>query len=247
MKNNSVLIIGSAPNALNAKKWSKQNFSHIVAINNAWQVRDDWDYLIYPDDFPNDKHPPTKLSHQSFITSAEYVPIQNNYGGFVYAGGTMAFTAAYWALGYLKPKLIAFIGCDMVYPDGGNTHFYGTGVADPLREDVSLQSLEAKSIRFEYFALQQNCLTLNLSDQSESRLTYPRANIKDIEDITAMYHASQIAKIKSVLDENKANAVLNQEKMLGYYFQSGKYWEHLSEIAKDKVYEVDRGWLKIKS
>lgn len=245
MNNHSVLIIGSAPNAVTAASWPKNKFSHVIVINNAWRIRPDWDYLIFPDDFPEDRRPDSKLNHQTFITSAEYVPIQNSYGGFVYAGGTMAFTAAYWALGYLKPKLIAFIGCDMIYPAGTNTHFYGLGAADPLRDDVSLQSLEAKSVRFQYFSLQQNCLTLNLSDQSESRLTYPRANIKDIEEITGMHHASHINDMKSIFVESKVSAVLDQEKMLGYYFRSGRYWEHLSQISKERVFEVDCAWMNV--
>lgn len=245
MNNCSVLVIGSAPNAVTAASWPKEKFSHVVVINNAWRIRPDWDYLIFPDDFPEDRRPDSKLNHQTFITSAEYVPIQNSYGGFVYAGGTMAFTAAYWALGHLKPKLLAFIGCDMIYPAGENTHFYGLGAADPLRDDVSLQSLEAKSIRFQYFALQQNCLTLNLSDQSESRLTYPRANIKDIQNITGMHHDRHINDMKSKFDENKVGAALEQEKMLAYYFRSGRYWEHLSQISKEKVFEVDCAWMSV--
>lgn len=243
MSNQSVLIIGSAPNAVIARSWPTESFSHIVAINNAWRVRPDWDFLIYPDDFPEERHPSTKLCHQQLITSAEYVPIQNYYGGFVYAGGTMAFTAAYWALGHLRPKLIAFIGCDMIYPVGENTHFYGNGVADPLRNDVSLQSLEAKSVRFNYFALMQNCLTVNLSDQNQSRLTYPKANIDEIEQLQTGHHASYVKDAIKKMPLEKVNNVLSLEKSLGYYFNSGKYWEHLSEISKDSVHKVDLGWL----
>ena len=33
------------------------------------------------------------------VDEKQFVDIQNQYGGFVYAGGTMAFTALYWALG----------------------------------------------------------------------------------------------------------------------------------------------------
>lgn len=243
MNNHSVLIIGSAPNAVIARTWPKDKFSHIVAINNAWRVRPDWDFLIYPDDFPEERHPSTKLDYQQLITSAEYVPIQNEYGGFVYAGGTMAFTAAYWALGHLKPKLIAFIGCDMIYPAGENTHFYGKGVADPLRNDVSLQSLEAKSIRFNYFALMQNCISVNLSDQNNSRLTYPKVNIDQIEGLRDRYHASSVKDAMKKMSLDKVNLVLNQESSLGYYFKSGKYWEHLSEISKESVHQIDLGWL----
>jgi len=89
--------------------------------------------------------------------------------------------------------------------------------------------------------------TFNLSDQTESRLTYPKITIDDINHLSGCAHASQIKDLKISLCQDRVNAVLKQEQQLGYYFQSGKYWEHLSEIAKDKVYEVDCGWLKIKS
>ena len=139
----TVLIIGSGPAALAARAWDKSQFGHIVAINNAWQIRPDWDSLIFPDDFPTQRQPKTVAKSQTYVRAANYVPVQNTYGGFVYAGGTMAFTAAYWALGALKPKVIAMIGCDMIYPATGNTHFYGAGRADPLRKDISLRSLPA--------------------------------------------------------------------------------------------------------
>ena len=79
------------------------------------------------------------------------MPIQNDLGGFVYAGGTMAFTAGYWALGALRPDVMAFFGCDMVYPTEGS-HFYGNGNADPLRDDITLRNLEAKSARLSIIA-----------------------------------------------------------------------------------------------
>ena len=56
----------------------------------------------------------------------------------------MAFTAGYWALGALKPTIIAYLGCDMVYK-GNKTHFYGKGTADPLRNDPTLKNLLSKS------------------------------------------------------------------------------------------------------
>lgn len=43
--------------------------------------------------------PQTLQSHQPVITAKEFVPQQNQLGGFAYSGGTMAFTAANWALG----------------------------------------------------------------------------------------------------------------------------------------------------
>jgi len=59
-----VLIIGSAPDAIRAVGWDKAHFNHVVAINNTWQIRDDWDYLIHPEDFPKEKQPNTHQSHQ---------------------------------------------------------------------------------------------------------------------------------------------------------------------------------------
>jgi hypothetical protein len=131
------LMLGSAPNALEARDWPRAPFDHIVTINNAWRIRDDWDDLCCPWDFPQDRRP-TPAAHQRLILQEDFVPAQNLYGGFVYAGGTMAFTTAYWMLAELKPAVLAVLGCDMHYPATGETHFYGTGTADPLRPMVAL-------------------------------------------------------------------------------------------------------------
>jgi hypothetical protein len=90
---------------------------------------------------------------------------------------TMAFTAGYWALGALQPDIIAYVGCDMVYSteNGKTSHFYGSGSADPLRNDMTLQSLEAKSNRLMALANKENCAVLNMSTLPESRLTFPSA------------------------------------------------------------------------
>jgi len=116
-----VLIIGSAPDALEAQSFNRDLFQQVVAINNAWNVRSDWDYCIFPDDFPEIRRP-NENNEQRLIGSEQYVPLQNKYGGFVYSGGTMAFTAGYWVLGHFNPRAIAYIGCDMVY-DEKKTHF----------------------------------------------------------------------------------------------------------------------------
>lgn len=172
-----VLIFGSAPDVTAISDWDLSFFSNRVAINNAWQVTPNWDYLIFPEDLPIERRPKSLLSpNQQLITAAEYVRHQNNFGGFIYAGGTMAFTAGYWALSALKPDIIAYIGCDMVYPGetGKPSHFYGRGTPDPLRKDMTLQSLEAKSNRLMAIANTQNCVILNLSSLAQSRLTFPR-------------------------------------------------------------------------
>ncbi|MEJ6403744.1 hypothetical protein [Yoonia sp. 2307UL14-13] len=227
-----VLILGSGPNVVTCRTWPRAPFDDIVAINNAWAVRSDWDYLIHPDDFPSERHPVDTKPHQQIVTAADYVPLQNTLGGFVYAGGTMAYTAAYWALAALRPKVIAMLGCDMVYPTTTATHFYGAGLPDPLRQDVSLRSLEAKSARLMIMAARQNCAMVNLSDD-ESRLIFPRALP---ENVTTAQPAAY--------DATRARAALEEETRLGYYVTSGKYWKEEERFDTDAIDALDRMWLR---
>ncbi|GAA6158839.1 hypothetical protein NBRC116589_10130 [Ruegeria sp. HU-ET01832] len=224
-----VLILGSAPAAVAAKDWERSPFTHIVAINNAWRIRNDWDVLIHPEDFPVENRPAAALSSQSIVGAADYVPLQNDYGGFVYAGGTMAFTAGYWALAALRPSVLAYFGCDMVYPSAGKTHFYGTGAADPLRADVSLRSLEAKSARLGLFGAAQGCRIVRLSN-GESRLVYPSVASTSLGSV-------------DLPCTHGMSAALQREKELGYYVPSGRYWEHSDAFDTDRIDELDKMWL----
>ncbi|WP_342068789.1 hypothetical protein [Yoonia algicola] len=228
-----VLILGSGPNVVTSRDWPRDPFDRIVAINNAWAVRSDWDYLIHPDDFPVARMPVDMSANQRIIRAADYVPLQNTLGGFVYAGGTMAFTASYWALAALKPKVIAVLGCDMVYRDASKTHFYGKGTADPLREDVTLRSLEAKSARLMALAARQGCAIVNLSTD-ESRLVFPR---------TTPEAAAQARPMP--LDQTTVDAALAEEARLGYYVPSGKYWKEEGRFDKDAIDALDALWLKV--
>lgn len=234
---NIVLIIGSAPDAIRASTWSKATFSRIVAINNAWKVRDDWDYFIHQDDFPLASRPQSISEKQTVITANDYVPIQNAYGGFVYAGGTMAFASAYWALGTLKPDILAFIGCDMVYPSTGEaTHFYGTGVADPLRDDVTLQSLEAKSTRLFYLASQHKCLCVNLSMANNSRMVFPRVSITALEQLSQHDYQHDAGRVSQMFDMPLINQAIQREQQLAFYIESGRYWEYFDTIFPAELY-----------
>ena len=226
-----VLILGSGPNVVASREWPRKVFDRIVAINNAWAVRPDWDDLIYPDDFPQTRMPPRIESHQRVIRAADYVPLQNSFGGFVYAGGTMAFTASYWALAALRPKVIAVIGCDMVYDAAKNTHFYGTGTADPLRKDVTLRSLEAKSARLMALAAGQGCAMVNLS-QDPSRLVFPRATLDGLPDMTP-----------AACDAAIVSAALTKEAALDYHVPSGKYWKEEDRFDTTAIDALDALWL----
>lgn len=227
-----VLILGSGPNVVTCRDWPRDPFDRIVAINNAWAVRPDWDDLIHPDDFPAERMPVDMSDSQRIIRAADYVPLQNTLGGFVYAGGTMAFTASYWALAALKPRVIAVLGCDMVYGGASQTHFYGTGTADPLREDVTLRSLEAKSARLMAMAARQNCAIVNLSTD-ESRLVFPRAT------------QATVAQAKpATLDQDAIDAALAEEARLDYYVPSGKYWKEEARFDVAAIDALDALWLK---
>jgi hypothetical protein len=225
-----VLLLGSGPNVIRCRAWPRAPFDRIVAINNAWAVRPDWDDLVYPEDLPPERLPPGFAPHQRAITAEAFVPAQNAYGGFVYAGGTMAFTAAYWALHALKPRLLAVLGCDMVYPASGATHFYGTGSPDPLRPDVTLRSLEAKSARLRVLAAQQGCACVNLS-ADPSRLTFPRATPQSLPAAPAPW------------DQTRAAEALAREAALGYLVPSGRYWLEAERFDPAEIDALDRLWL----
>lgn len=228
----TVLILGSAPEATAARDWPRAPFDAIVAINNAWRIRADWDYLIHPEDFPEERHPTHLAPRQRIVTAADYVEVQNRYGGFVYAGGTMAFTAGYWALGALRPRVLAFFGCNMVYAPTGKTHFYGTGTADPLRADVTLRSLEAKSARLALLAAEQGCRCVNLSD-AESRLVFPRATPDGLSGL-----APRPARVSAVAEAK------SREAALGYVVPSGRYWLEEGRFDRDEIDALDALWLR---
>ena len=228
-----ILIIGSAPDSIIAREWKDLSFDNIVTINNAWKIRKDWTNCIYPEDFPLSKRP-IASKNQTLHSSEEYVEAQNHYGGFVYAGGTMALTAGYWVLYKFKPKMICYIGCDMVYK-GKKTHFYGRGTADPLRKDKTLKNLLAKSTRLEALALMNNCTIFNLSKVSESKLTFPKISIKNInEDFENKY--KEIKKEKVI-------QALEKEKNTGYFVPDGKYWKQMHRFDTKIIEKIDKLWL----
>ncbi len=76
----------------------------------------------------------------------------------------------------LDSRCIGFFACDMIYPEG-RTHFYGQGSADPLRDDISLRKLEAKSARLFCWGLERGKFLVNCSNLKESRLVFPRMPI----------------------------------------------------------------------
>ena len=233
MAQKTVLILGSAPNAPACAALPKSKFSAIVAINNAWSVRDDWEYHIAPDDFPAQRRPQAIAPGQTLVGPADYVPANNQYGGIVYAGATMAFTAGYWALAALRPTTLVYFGCDMVYPARGNAHFYGTGAAAPLRDDSTLRSLEAKSARLMYHAANQGCACVR-APVGDSRLVFPAISVEDIGK----------RRLPPVVpDADAFQRVRDYEEKLGYFVESGRYWEAETRFCADHLDAIARMWM----
>lgn len=228
----TTLILGSGPAATDARDWPRGAFDRITAINNAHRVRPDWDELIHPWDFPADRMPPQVAPGQRIVTEADFVPAQNAHGGFVYGGGTMAFTAGYWVLSSQAAGTIAFFGCDMVYPATGPTHFYGTGEADPLRADITLQSLEAKSARLMVLAAEAGCAVVNLS-AAPSRLVFPRAAPDRLGAVQPRHY-----------DPVSVGRARDAEAALGYDVPSGRYWEEAQRFDPAELARIDRLWLE---
>lgn len=226
-----VLILGSGPNVTIARGWPKAWFDQIVVMNNAWRVRPDWDVLVYPQDFPAQNRPSALDDDQRLVLADAFVPAQNLYGGFVHAGATMAYTTAYWALAALRPRVMAFMGCDMVYPKAGDTHFYGTGAADPLRDDVTLRDLGAKSARLAVIAAAQDCACVNLSE-SESSLMFVRAQPSGLHDGIA----------SAAVDRRKVDALRAQEDALGYGTPKGLYVNDPGAYDMARLAQIDADW-----
>ncbi|MDN5927619.1 MAG: hypothetical protein L0I29_11140 [Hyphomicrobiales bacterium] len=238
-----VLIIGSAPEAIRARDFDTRHIDQIVAINNAWRVRPDWTHLVHPEDFPKERRPrPTP--GQRIVTYRDYVPANNRFGGIVYAGGTMVFSAAYWVLGVLKPDIMAFCGCDMVY-DGraGPSHFYGFGAADPLRPDPTLQSLEAKANRLAIVAAGENCLCVNLTGLPQSRLTFPKMAPALLAGDILAFHRAALAGMRARIVEAARREVATLETRQNILVPSGDYWTSPDSLDAGALSSIDRLWL----
>ena len=229
----NILIIGSAPSAIIANSWDLGIFDKIVVINNAWKISPLWTNSIFPEDFPIEKRP-VPNSNQTVHSALEYVQAQNHFGGFVYAGGTMAFTAAYWSLHTFAPSIIAYLGCDMIY-SGSKTHFYGKGTPDPLRNDKTLRNLRAKSARFEAMASQLKCTVLNLSTLPKSNLVHRRTTLDELK--------SDSFSPKKI-NQAELNHGLKLEKKLNYFVPNGKYWKKIHSFKEEEINKLDKIWLK---
>ncbi len=239
----TVLILGSAPDAVSAQHFDLDRISALVALNNAWSIRPDWTHAIYPEDFPAQRRPSPKAD-QELVTHEQYVPANNAFGGVIYAGATMAFTAAYWALHQLEPDMMLFTGCDMIYDQlHGRSHFYGKGAADPLRDDPTLQSLEAKANRLMVLAAEKACACANLSDLPASRLTFPRFDSRTLETLCETDQQKLLHQITGNLNPEQIEAAKTREDQAALIYPAGDYWNSDLELDPSALQEIDSIWL----
>lgn len=241
----AVLIMGSASDVVRAKGFDCREITAVVAINNAWRIRKDWSHCIYPEDFPESRRP-RPVPGRLLIEYDSFVPANNAFGGVVYAGGTMAFTTGYWALHALKPDLMAFVGCDMIYDDSDHrTHFYGRGDADPLRDDPTLQSLEAKSERLRFMAFNRGCLCVNLSQKSRSRLSFDRMDARYLATGLDSAYRTGMAVLKRRLEEDVAAAAISAEEQAACFVESGDYWNADAPQDAHELANIDAIWTRV--
>ena len=228
----NVLIIGSAPDAIQALDWDMKVFDQVVVINNAWRTTTHWHELIFPYDFLDENKPSQLLNHQKFVTEDQFVPAQNLFGGFVYAGATMAFTAGYWSLASHLPTRMCFLGCNMHYSQNGPTHFYGKGQPDPLRDDITLTSLRACSHRMLILAKMQGCDIVSLST-GETNLHVPQTSFDEFLDYQPAF----------IYSREKVSQALKYEKNLNYYVEDGRYWLEENLFCRDELKKLDQMWV----
>ena len=229
----NVLVIGSAPDSIQANDWDLRVFDQVVVINNAWRITSHWDELIFPYDFSDENKPAQILDHQKFVTEDQFVSAQNLFGGFVYAGATMAFTAGYWSLASHQPTKLCFLGCNMHYSQIGPTHFYGQGRPDPLRHDITLTSLKACSYRMLIFAKMRGCDIVSLS-VGDTNLHVPQTSFDQFLDYQPAF----------VICKEKMNQALKKEKNLNYFVEDGRYWLKENFFCRGELKKLDRIWIE---
>ena len=235
----SILLVGSSPEASRAADFLCED-DIVITINHAHKAVPRVTYSVYAGDFPAEsKHP---QSAELGITTPQYLSSAQRFGGLIYCGASMFYLASYWIIQQFPFSFVKVIGCDMVYSHG-ETHFYGRGAADPLRKNISLQSLEAKSLRVLYFALKHGVFMCNLSTLPESRLQLPRVAARTPAD-----HAEIIRLCSDGEDmlESEAQAALRLEARAP--FDTGVY-KMRSFNGNDEAWEychrVDKAWLAL--
>lgn len=170
-----LIIVGSGKSAIAYKDWDLKENQKVLVMNNAFKLRDDWDYWCSPTDLKDYKIAKKIVdSSDTKIHATPYGPSIKRFGGHGECGNTTFFNSSYWALDWLIPKFIGYIGCDMDYYQPGNEEtntFYGKGTPDPL---LMVKDIEKKFEKLSYHAQRQNCKLYNHSLEGFTKLPFER-------------------------------------------------------------------------
>lgn len=182
-----MLLLGSAPGIVEWWKehraWYVREGFVIAAINNAWQVPDleDLHLWLHPSDFRG-APAPDMIPRNSTWRYGELGYVTGKTGNWVIGphwlrGVRLTVTDALVHL--LNEALVDGVrltmhvaGCDMQYPATGQTHFYGTGIADPLRYSEGELARALREVQGFYD--QHGATLINASDATETRLPFAR-------------------------------------------------------------------------
>lgn len=238
----TIAILGSAPSAPQLTSFATES-TIILALNNAHRAVARTDIALYAGDLPPElRHPAAARIGRS---TPDYLPAMQACGGFVFCGATIAFAAAYWTMCHYPHSQVLFFACNMVY-DSPQSHFYGQGKPDPLRRNLTLQSLEAKSLRVFYFGLLHEVLFLNASPEPASRLQIPRVPAEQAFRCNWMHRwRTHIIALRDELDV-LASAALALERAGVIDGNREDYFNYTEEAAWDYVRQIDQAWLALR-
>jgi hypothetical protein len=99
---------------------------------------------------------------------------------------------------------------------------------------------EAKSLRLQALAVQNDCAVFNLSNLQSSRLLIPRIELQTLERMTNR-------PATNIFNNLAVHTALRAESELGYQVESGRYWEEYEQFDCDKLNAIDALWLRIAS
>lgn len=226
----TVIIMGSSLDGQRGANWAKPLNSCIVAIDSAYTLRNDWDYAVFSDDYDHCLRPQRPFAlGQKTVTSKDYTPSQNALGGFIYGGAHPVFTSGYWALRTLRPRVIAYYGCDQIFNAPSKS---GPAMRDGAETNFTIRHVGAKSARLMLLAAMAGCAVVNLSMPNNSPFVFPH---KKLSNLTHVHHTP--------IDYSHALLALRAETECDYYVPSGRYHEIADQIDLSKLDQIDRHWL----
>ncbi len=163
----------------------------VIAMNRAWQFRPDRvDHVVHGDLLPGSMRPSPERYPDRVHSYATYRPIIDARAAewaachpddraaaiadppMFLTGHLIHFNASHWAMATLRPRRIAYLGCDFHY--GGETsHYYGRGQA-VFAEERGRPPLSRYFERLQWFADRDGVTLRNLSPDGPTLLPHPR-------------------------------------------------------------------------